>query len=195
MKEEEMGYTVPAGISNKHLHVSEEDFKILFGPDAEMSHFKDLSLPGQFATDEKVDIVGPRGTLPGVRILGPYRKQTQVELARTDCFAIGIDIVLRESGHLEGTPGCKLVGPAGEVEIKEGVIVAKRHIHLSTAQAEEAGVKNGDIVSVKFDGPRALTFSEVVVRAGDTHERDMHLDTDEANAAALSNGQLGEIIK
>ena len=190
-----MGYTVPAGISNKHLHVSEADFKVLFGADAEMTHFKDLSQPGQFATEEKVDIVGPRGTLKGIRILGPYRKQTQVELARTDCFAVGIDIVLRESGKLEGTPGCKLVGPAGEVEIEEGVIVAKRHIHLSTAQAEEAGVRNGDIVSVKFDGPRALTFDEVVVRAGETHERDMHLDTDEANASGLSNGQLGEIIK
>ena len=128
-----MGYTVPAGISNKHLHVSEADFKVLFGADAEMTHFKDLSQPGQFATEEKVDIVGPRGTLKGIRILGPYRKQTQVELARTDCFAVGIDIVLRESGKLEGTPGCKLVGPAGEVEIEEGVIVAKRHpsVHSS----------------------------------------------------------------
>ena len=120
-----MGYTVPAGISNKHLHVSEADFKVLFGADAEMTHFKDLSQPGQFATEEKVDIVGPRGTLKGIRILGPYRKQTQVELARTDCFAVGIDIVLRESGKLEGTPGCKLVGPAGEVEIEDGVIVAE----------------------------------------------------------------------
>lgn len=105
-----MGYTVPAGISNKHLHVSEADFKVLFGADAEMTHFKDLSQPGQFATEEKVDIVGPRGTLKGIRILGPYRKQTQVELARTDCFAVGIDIVLRESGKLEGTPVVMLVG-------------------------------------------------------------------------------------
>ncbi len=190
-----MGYKVPAGISNKHVHVSEEDFKTLFGADAEMSHFKDLSQPGQFATDEKVDIVGSYGTLKNVRILGPYRKQTQVELSETDCFTIGVDIALRESGKLEGTPGCKLVGPAGEVELKEGAIVAQRHIHLSTAQAEEAGVKNGDIVSVKFDGPRALVFDNVLVRAGDSHERDMHLDTDEANAAGLKNGQLGEIIK
>lgn len=190
-----MGYTVPAGISNKHLHVSEADFKALFGADAEMSRFKDLSQPGQFATDEKVDIVGPNGTLKGVRILGPYRKQTQVELSRTDCFAIGVKIDLRESGKLAGTPGCKLVGPAGEVVLEEGVMVAKRHIHLSTAQAEEAGVKDGDIVSVKFGGDRALIFDEVLVRAGDTHERDMHLDTDEANAASLSNGQEGEIIK
>ena len=190
-----MGYTVPAGISNKHLHLSEADFKTLFGEDAEMSFFKKLSQPGQFATDDKVDIVGPIGTLKGIRILGPYRKQTQVELAQTDCFATGIKGVLRESGKLEGTPGCKLVGPKGEVELTEGVIVAQRHIHLSTAQAEEAGVKNGDIVKVKFDGPRALVFDNVVVRAGDTHERDMHLDTDEANAAGLQNGQLGEIVK
>ena len=162
-----MGYTVPAGISNKHLHVSEADFKVLFGADAEMTHFKDLSQPGQFATEEKVDIVGPRGTLKGIRILGPYgRKQTQVELARTDCFAVGIDIVLRESGKLEGAPGCKLVGPAGEVEIEEGVIVAKRHIHLSTAQAEEAGVKNGDIVSVKFRRPESSDFRRGCRKSG-----------------------------
>ncbi len=190
-----MGYQVPAGISNKHVHLSEADFKALFGENAEMSHFKDLSQPGQFATNEKVDIVGPRGTLSGIRILGPYRKQTQVELSETDCYAIGIEITLRESGKLAGTPGCKLVGPAGEVELQEGTIVAQRHVHLSPSQAEEAGVKDGDIVSVRFDGPRALTFDNVLVRAGVTHERDMHLDTDEANAAGLKNGQLGEIIK
>ncbi len=189
-----MGYKVPAGISNKHVHVSEADFKVLFGENAELSNFKALSQPGQFATNEKVDIVGPYGTLKGVRILGPFRKQTQVELARTDCFAIGVGLDLRESGNLAGTPGCKLIGPAGELELAEGVMVAKRHIHLSTEQAAEAGVKDGDVVSVKFDGPRALTFDEVLVRAGDSHFRDMHLDTDEANAAQLSNGQEGEII-
>ena len=119
-----------------------------------MTHFKDLSQPGQFATEEKVDIVGPRGTLKGIRILRTLQKADSGRAGSYGLFAVGIDIVLRESGKLEGTPGCKLVGPAGEVEIEEGVIVAKRHIHLSTAQAEEAGVKNGDIVSVKFDGPR-----------------------------------------
>ena len=180
-----MGYTVPAGISNKHVHVSAEDFAKLFGEGVELTRFKDLSQPGQFAAEEKVDIIGPNGgKLPGVRILGPFRKQTQVELAATDCFVVGVPIDIRESGKLAGTPGCKLVGPKGEVDI-----------HLSTEQAKEAGVVDGEIVQVKFDGPRALIFDEVLVRAGDTHFRDMHLDTDEANAAKLSNGQEGEIIK
>ena len=191
-----MGYTVPAGISNKHVHVSAEDFAKLFGEGAELTRFKDLSQPGQFAAEEKVDIIGPNGgKLPGVRILGPFRKQTQVELAATDCFVVGVPIDIRESGKLAGTPGCKLVGPKGEVELAEGVMVAKRHIHLSTEQAKEAGVVDGEIVQVKFDGPRALIFDEVLVRAGETHFRDMHLDTDEANAEKLSNGQEGEIIK
>jgi len=190
-----MGFKVPAGISNKHLHVSKEDFEVLFGEGFEMTNFKDLSQPGQFATDQKVDIVGPRGTLAGVRILGPYRKQTQVELSETDCYTIGIPIDVRESGKLEGTPGCTLVGPNGSVELKEGVMVALRHVHLSPSQAEEAGVKDGDVVQVKFAGTRGVTFDNVLVRAGETHYLDMHMDTDEANAAGLVNGQEGEIVK
>ncbi|MCI8285635.1 MAG: phosphate propanoyltransferase [Firmicutes bacterium] len=190
-----MGYKVPAGISNKHVHVSKEDFEVLFGKDFEMTNFKDLSQPGQFATDQKVDIIGPRGTLANIRILGPYRPQTQVELSETDCYTIGIPIDVRESGKLAGTPGCTLKGPNGSVELKEGVMVALRHVHLSGPQAEEAGVKDGDIVKVKFDGPRGITFDNVLIRAGEKHYRDMHLDTDEANAAGLTNGQEGEIIK
>lgn len=190
-----MAYTVPAGISNKHVHISAEDFAAIFGEGVELTHFKDLSQPGQFATNEFVDIVGPRNTLKHVRILGPFRKETQIELSRTDCFALGVTPDLRESGHLEGTQGCKLIGPAGEIEIDHGIMVAKRHIHLSTEQAAEAGVVDGEVVCVKFPGERGLIFDEVLVRAGDTHFRDMHLDTDEACAAGLSNGQEGEIIK
>ena len=191
-----MGYKVPAGISNKHVHISEKDFEILFGKGKELTFFKKLSQPGQFAAEEKVDVVGPKGAvLKNIRILGPFRPQTQVELARTDCFAVGVPLVMRNSGELEGSPGCRLVGPEGEIELKEGVIVAKRHIHLSTEQAEEAGVKDHDIVSVQFGGERGLIFNEVLVRAGDTHYRDFHMDTDEANAASLENGQEGEIIK
>lgn len=191
-----MGYKVPAGISNKHIHLAKEDFEVLFGKGKELTFFKELSQPGQFAAEEKVDVVGPTGAvLKSVRILGPFRKQTQIELARTDCFAAGLPLVLRDSGDLAGTPGCKLVGPEGELELDEGVIVARRHIHLSPEQAEEAGVKDGDMVSVKFEGERSLIFNEVLIRSGKTHYRDFHMDTDEANAASLSNGQEGEILK
>ena len=190
-----MGYTVPAGISNKHVHVSESDFYKLFGEGAELTFFKKLSQPGQFASEEKVDIVGPNGTLKGVRILGPFRKQTQIELSETDCFTIGEPIDLRESGKLAGTPGCKLIGPKGEVELSEGVMVALRHVHLSTEQAAEAGVKDGDKVSVHFGGERGITFENVLIRAGETHFRDFHMDTDEANAGGIKNGMEGEIIK
>ena len=190
-----MAYTVPAGISNKHVHLSEADFKALFGEGAQLTRFKDLSQPGQFAAEEKVDIVGSYGTLKNVRILGPFRKQTQVELSATDCFTAGFPIDIRESGKLAGTPGCKLIGPKGEIELKEGVMVALRHVHLSTEQAKEAGVVDGEIVQVRFEGPRATTFDNVLIRAGESHFRDMHLDTDEANAANLSNGQEGVIIK
>ena len=191
-----MGYKVPAGISNRHIHLSKEDFEVLFGKGKELTFFKKLSQPGQFAAEEKVDVLGPKGTtIKNVRILGPFREQTQVELARTDCYAIGMPLVLRNSGDLAGTPGCKLIGPEGEVEIGEGVIVARRHIHLSPEQAAEAGVKDGDIVSVKFDGDRSLIFNEVLIRSGESHYLDFHMDTDEANAASLVNSQEGEILK
>ena len=118
-----MGYKVPAGISNKHIHLAKEDFEVLFGKGKELTFFKELSQPGQFAAEEKVDVVGPTGAvLKSVRILGPFRNQTQIELARTDCFAAGLPLVLRDSGDLAGTPGCKLVGPEGELELDEGVI-------------------------------------------------------------------------
>jgi putative phosphotransacetylase len=156
---------------------------------------KDLKQPGQFACEEKVDIVGPKGTLKGVRVLGPARPETQVELAMTDARAIGITAPVRESGKLAGTPGIKLVGPVGEVELEYGAIVALRHIHLSPDQAVEAGVKDKDIVSIQFGGERGVVFNNVLVRSGEGHESEIHLDTDEGNAAGLSNGALGEILK
>ena len=132
-----MGYKVEIGISNKHLHLCKEDVEKLFGEGHELTPTKDLVQPGQFACEEKVDIVGPKKTLAGVRVLGPERPETQVELAMTDARTIGISAPIRESGKLEGTPGCKLVGPCGEVELEKGVIVALRHVHLSPEQAEE----------------------------------------------------------
>ena len=181
--------------SARHVHVTQETLETLFGKGATLTKKKDLSQPGQFACEERVTVVGPKKELANVSILGPVRKADQIELSATDARSIGVVAPIRESGDTAGSGACKLVGPCGEVECSEGVIVAKRHIHLSTEQAKEAGVVDGEIVQVKFDGPRALIFDEVLVRAGDTHFRDMHLDTDEANAAKLSNGQEGEIIK
>lgn len=190
-----MGYKAEVGLSNKHLHLKNEDIETLFGKGHTLTPTKDLKQPGQFASEEKVDIVGPKGTLKGIRVLGPARPETQIELAMTDARAIGINAPVRESGKLDGTPGAKLIGPAGEVTIDHGVVIALRHIHLSPAQAIEAGVKDKEVVSIKFEGERGLVFDNVLVRSGEGHEREIHLDTDEGNAAGLSNGTLGEIIK
>ena len=190
-----MGYKAEVGLSNKHLHLKKEDIEVLFGEGHTLTPTKDLKQPGQFASEEKVDIVGPKGTLKGVRVLGPARPETQIELAMTDARAIGISAPVRESGKLDGTPGVKLIGPAGEVTIGHGTIIALRHIHLSPAQATEAGVKDKEIISIKFEGERGLVFDNVLVRSGDGHESEIHLDTDEGNAAGLRNGTLGEIVK
>ena len=190
-----MGYKVKIGLSNKHVHLSQEDLEPLFGPGYELTPSKPLVQPGQFAAEEKVDIVGPKRTLSGIRVLGPVRKETQVELALTDARTIGIKAPVRESGKLEGTPGCKLVGPCGEVELDHGVIAALRHVHLNDEQAKEAGVKDGDWVSIKIEGERGLTFDHVLVRAGAKHEREVHLDTDEGNAAVCGPDTECEIIK
>ncbi len=190
-----MGYTVKIGLSNKHVHLSQEHLNILFGEGHELTRTKDLVQPGQFASEEKVDIVGPKKTLTGIRVLGPVRPETQVELAMTDARTLGIKAPVRESGHLEGTPGCKLIGPCGEVELDHGVMVAQRHVHLNPEQAIEAGVKDKDVVCLKIDGERGLIFDNVVVRSGPTHEKEVHLDTDEGNAAGCGPDSVAEIIK
>ena len=190
-----MDYEVKIGLSNKHLHLQKEHIEILFGKGHELTPTKPLVQPGQFACEEKVDIVGPKNTLKGIRVLGPARPETQVEVAMTDARTLGIKAPVRESGKLEGTPGCKIVGPCGEVEIDHGVIVALRHVHLSPAQAEEAGVKDKDIVSIKIEGERGLVFNNVLVRSGDAHEREVHLDTDEGNAAGCGPDAVCTIIK
>ena len=190
-----MAYEVKIGLSNKHLHLSKEHIDILFGEGHELTPTKPLVQPGQFACEEKVDIVGPKNTLKGIRVLGPARAETQVELAMTDARTIGIKAPVRESGKLEGTPGCKIVGPCGEIEIDHGVIVALRHVHLNDEQAAEAGVKNGEFVSIKIEGERGLIFENVLVRAGAKHEREVHLDTDEGNAAGCGPDAVCTIIK
>jgi len=189
-----MGYKVGVGISNKHLHLSEADLETLFGAGAKLTVFKELVQPGQFAADERVDIVGPKATFKGTRIIGPLRPQSQVELSMTDARVLGMDIPVRESGVLAGSPGIKLVGPAGEIDLPEGAIVALRHIHLSPSEAAEAGLKDKDIVDVQTFGTRPLVFQDVLIRSGDAHLREFHVDTDEANAAGLGNDQEVEII-
>lgn len=188
-----MGYQVPVGISNKHIHLSRKDMDILFGEGAELTKKAELKQPGQFAAEEQVTIEGPKGTAK-LRILGPFRKETQVELAMTDARVLGISAPIRQSGQLEGTPGIKITGPKGSVEIDHGVMIALRHIHLSADQAKEAGVVDQQIVKVKIEGERALIFDEVVCRCGDGHTAEFHVDTDEGNAAKLSNNQMVEII-
>lgn len=190
-----MGYKVQIGLSNKHLHLKEEDIEILFGKGHTLTPTKDLVQPGQFACEEKVDIVGPKSTLKGIRVLGPARPETQIELAATDARAIGIKAPVRESGKLEGTPGCKLIGPCGEIELDHGVMIAQRHVHLNPEQAVEAGLKDKDIVSIKIEGERGLIFNNVLVRAGEKHEKEIHLDTDEGNAAGCGPNAIAEIIK
>ncbi|MDR3225441.1 MAG: phosphate propanoyltransferase [Clostridiales Family XIII bacterium] len=190
-----MGYKVKTGVSNKHLHLSDEHLAVLFGEGHALTPYKELVQPGQYAAEEKVDLVGPKGAIKGLRIIGPTRPQTQVELAVTDARGIGLAPPVVESGHLDGTPGAKLIGPEGEIDLDQGVMVALRHIHLNPGQAEEAGVADHELVDVATYGTRPLEFKDVVIRSGAAHEREFHIDTDEANAAGLGNGAEVEIIK
>lgn len=180
--------------SARHLHISAEHLKVLFGEDAVLSNKKDLSQPGQYATNERVEVVGPKGSLV-MTILGPTRPETQIEVALTDARKLGINAPIRESGDLAGTPGCTLKGPAGEVTIDKGVIIAKRHIHFNVEEAAEANVVDKQIVSVKVDyNGRSLIYGDVVVRVSPKYAAAMHVDTDESNAAALPGTVDGEII-
>ena len=182
-------------ISARHVHVSEEHLETLFGKGYKLTPKKDLSQPGQFACEERVTVVGTKKELAGVSILGPCRKATQVELSLTDARAIGVKAPIRESGDVADSGACKLVGPAGEVELTEGVIAAKRHIHMTTADAEKYGITDSQIVSVKIPTEgRALIFGDVVARVSDSYALAMHLDTDEANAAAIPGSCIGEIL-
>ena len=181
--------------SARHVHVTQEDLETLFGKGHELTKKKDLSQPGQFACEEKVTIVGSKKEMKA-SILGPVRPETQVELSLTDARSIGVDAPIRESGDVAGSGACKLVGPAGEVELKEGVIAAKRHIHATPEDAEKLGVKDKDVVSVKIDTEgRSLVFGDVVVRVSPKYALAMHIDTDESNAAAGGREVFGEIVK
>jgi putative phosphotransacetylase len=180
--------------SGKHCHLSEEVSDILFGKGYVFEVKKWLSQPGQFATPDKVTVVGPKGQTT-LGVLGPFRKATQVELSFTDARALGFSPPVRESADLAGSPGAKLIGPKGEVDISEGVIIAKRHVHFTPEDAEKFGVKDKQIVRVKTSGERNLIFDDVVCRVSKDYATFMHVDYDEVNAAALFDKEpLGEII-
>ena len=181
--------------SARHVHLTAEAFATLFGEGKELTVKKMLSQPGQFASEERVTIVGPKKSLPNVSILGPFRKANQVELSATDARSIGIVAPIRESGDVAGSGACKIVGPEGEIEISEGVIVAKRHIHLTPADAEEMGVKDKDVVWVRLDTDgREAILGDVVCRVSDSYALAMHIDTDESNAVSAPRELYGEIV-
>ncbi len=182
--------------SARHVHVTQESLEILFGKGHELTHKKDLSQPGQYACEERVTVVGPKKSLERVSILGPVRSADQVELSLTDARSIGVTAPIRESGDVAGSGACKLVGPCGEVELKEGVIIAKRHIHATPEDAEALGVQDKEVVSVKIDTEdRSLIFGDVVVRVSPKFALAMHIDTDESNAAGCGREVFGEIVK
>lgn len=192
--DEPMAKTVPVGVSARHIHLTAEHVAILFGAGYELTEMKPLSQPGQYAANETVAVIGPKGTFQKVRILGPVRPATQLEISRTDAFSIGVKPPVRESGDIKGSAGVTIQGPAGEVTIEEGVIVAARHIHFHTSDAENWGIVDKQKLRVRVGGERGVIFENVVARVSPNFALDMHIDTDEANAAGVENGQQAEII-
>jgi len=185
---------VPLGTSNRHIHLSQTDLEALFGENYGLTVQKELSQPGQFAARETVTLVGPKGSLEKVRVLGPVRKNTQAEISVTDCFKLGIKPVIRDSGQHEGTPGLKIVGPVGNVELEAGVMVASRHIHLHTSDAKEWSLRDGDRVRVKVESQRPMVYEDVLIRVSDQYQKEMHLDLDEANAALIDPTIQGKLM-
>lgn len=181
-------------VSARHVHLSKEHVDILFGEGHQLTPDKWLSQPGQFLSKERVNVIGRKKTFYNVAVLGPVRKETQFELALTDCFAIGVEGIVRESGNLEGTKGIEIETEKGKIVIDKGVIVAKRHIHMTPEDAKIYGVKDKQIVNVKVNTDRTVTFGDVVVRVSEDFALAMHIDTDEANAALISKNAIGEII-
>lgn len=180
-------FRIPIGVSNRHVHVSRADLDRLYGKDYALTHKSELGQPGQFAANETVTLQGPKGTFEHVRILGPVRSQSQVEISKTDSFRLGVKAPIALSGHLQGTPGITLIGPRGTVDLPCGVIIAKRHIHMTPAQAAARHLKDGQIVDVETFGERRGILGEVIIRVSDTAGLEMHIDVDEANACSLSN--------
>lgn len=190
-----MEKTVLIETSARHVHVTQEALETLFGTGYTLTKKKDLSQPGQYACEERVQVIGEKGSFPAVSILGPVRPASQVELSASDARTIGVQAPVRESGDIAGSGACKLVGPKGEVELKEGVIVAKRHIHMTPQDAEAYGVEDKQVVSVKIESAeRSLVFGDTVVRVSPKFKLAMHIDTDEANALLAPAGTFGVIL-
>jgi putative phosphotransacetylase len=192
--EKKEGYVVPVGVSARHVHVSQADLETLFGKGYTLTKKKEL-MGGQYAAEEQVTIVGIKlRAIENVRILGPVRKETQVEISATDALKLGVKTPIRDSGDTKGSAPIAIVGPKGALYLKEGCIIAKRHIHMSPADAKEAGVKNGDVVSVKAENARGTTFNHVTIRVDESYTLEMHIDTDEANAANIITGDTVTIL-
>jgi putative phosphotransacetylase len=186
---------IPVGVSNRHIHLSQADLNSLFGEGYQMTKFKDLSQPGQYACKEMVTICGPKGAIEKVRILGPIRSKTQVEVLTGDSFKLGVVSQARLSGDLNGTPGITLIGPKGSVQTTEGLIVAQRHIHMTLKDAQHFGVHDGQMVGIQVDGPRGGIYNNVAVRANDASALECHIDTEEANAMNLNSISKIIIVK
>jgi putative phosphotransacetylase len=185
---------IPIGISNRHLHLSSPDLEVLFGPNYQLQLQKELRQPGQFAAVETVILAGPKGCLERVRILGPVRKQTQVEISLSDAFRLGVNPPVRESGVTKGSSAVTIIGPKGTVQLNDGLIIAQRHIHMAPSDAIKYGVSDGANVQVKLGGERGLVFDRVTVRVNQNFLLELHLDTDEANAAAVGNGSFANLL-
>ena len=189
------GYMVPIGVSARHIHLTQEHIQILFGSGYQLTKKKDL-MGGQFAANEQVTIVGTKlRAIENIRVLGPARSKSQVEVSQTDTFKLGIKVPVRESGNIEGSAPIAVVGPKGTVFLEEGCIIAKRHIHMSKDDAKDAGVKDGEIVSVVINNDRKTEFHNVLIRVDDSFTLEMHIDADEANAANVSKGTFGYLLK
>jgi propanediol utilization protein len=186
---------IPLSASARHVHLCRTHVEALFGPGHRLVPARELSQPGQFACEEQVDLVGPKGRIARVRVLGPERPESQVEISRTDERSLGLDAPIRASGDLAGSPGLRLEGPAGAVVLPRGVIQAQRHVHMSPADAARFGVKDRAWVLVRVGGPRGVIFDDVLVRVHPDYRLDMHLDTDEANAADLQPGATGVLVR
>jgi putative phosphotransacetylase len=185
---------VPIAASNRHIHLSPEHVERLFGRGYQLNKLKDLSQPNQFAASETVTLIGPKGKIANVRVLGPARGNTQVEVSLFDGFTLGVKPPIRNSGDIKGSEPIIIQGPRGQIKIDEGLICAARHIHMHTSDAENFEVADGDLVQVKVEGQRGIIFSNVLIRVSPKYKLEMHIDLDEANAANIKNGQLGEII-
>ncbi|MBO1001668.1 phosphate propanoyltransferase [Pseudogracilibacillus auburnensis] len=186
---------IPIAVSARHCHLSEMDVEKLFGNEYKLTPKKDLSQPGQFAANETVTIVGSKGSIQRIRVLGPTRTDTQVEISKTDAVTLGVNPPLRESGDIVGSSPITIVGPRGSIYLKEGLIIAKNHIHMSLEDANYFGVQHGDYVEVSTHTVRSITFKNVLVRVSPNYRLEMHIDTDEANASLINTGQSGVLIR